>query len=100
MPPPSSSSSRPRAAEVEANGEEAAEASESRFAGELDARAAAAAVECRSSAIAAGGGQVREGSGSVPVFSVQCRDFSFAACPSGKRSHEHAQQKGHEKRQN
>lgn len=58
--PSSSSSSRPRAAEVEANGEEAADASESRFAGELDARAAAAAVECRSSAIASAGGAVRD----------------------------------------
>lgn len=32
-------------------GDDAEEASESRFAGELDARAAAAAIECRNSAM-------------------------------------------------
>lgn len=58
---------------MEANGEEAEDASESRFAGELDAREAAAAVECRSSAIASAGGAVRDESGSVPVSACSLR---------------------------
>jgi hypothetical protein len=57
----SSSPPRPRVEGGARNGDDEADASESRFAGELDARAAAT-VECRSSGMAAGAAARRNGS--------------------------------------